>query len=84
MAIWGSEAVCKALAAKSCGRAMTFQALSHVPLLYVQAVFTSLTAVKRSKSSLSSLDVDSAVDFVFSSVFSREVLSAMTDEHEWI
>ncbi len=66
------------------GNDLTFQTPSHVPLMCVQAVFTSLTAVKRSKSSLSSLDVDSAVDFVFSSVFSREVLSAMTDEHEWI
>jgi hypothetical protein len=43
-----------------------------------------MTALKRSKSSLSSLDVDSAVDFIFDSVFSREMLADMLDEHEWI
>jgi hypothetical protein len=56
----------------------------HIGGQVKEAVFTSLTAVSRSKSSLSLLDVDSAVDAVFSSVFSREMLSAMTDEHEWI
>lgn len=49
-----------------------------------EAVLSSLTALKRSKSSLTSLDVDSAVDFVFDSVFSREMLADMLDEHEWI
>lgn len=70
--------ICGLLTAMQCSR-LNVDACAHT-----QAVFTSLTAVRRSKSSLSSLDVDSAVDFVFSSVFSREMLSAMTDEHEWI
>jgi hypothetical protein len=43
-----------------------------------------MTALKRSKSSLTSLDVDSAVDFIFESVFNREMLADMLDEHEWI
>lgn len=54
------------------------------PFSAMQAVHSSLTALKRSKSSLSSLDVDLAVDFVFDSVFSREMLSELLDEHEWI
>jgi hypothetical protein len=53
-------------------------------LLTVQAVHSSMTALKRSKSSLTSLDVDSAVDFIFESVFNREMLADMLDEHEWI
>lgn len=49
-----------------------------------EAVHSSMTALKRSKSSLTSLDVDSAVDFIFESVFNREMLADMLDEHEWI
>lgn len=49
-----------------------------------EAVFASLTALSRSKSSLSLLDVDSAVDAVFDTVFNTEIMSSFYGDDEWI
>ena len=53
-------------------------------LLLSQAVTTSLTALAGSRAGIQGREVDSAVDFVFDTVFNRELVALFINEEDQI
>ena len=53
-------------------------------MLSAQAVTASLTALRGSMAGVQGREVDSAVDFVFDTVFSRDVIASFLIEDEYI
>ncbi len=53
-------------------------------LFVVQAVTASLTALRGSMAGVQGREVDSAVDFVFDTVFSRDFIASLLSEDEYI
>ena len=49
-----------------------------------QAVTASLTALRGSMAGVQGREVDSAVDFVFDTVFSRDFIASLLSEDEYI
>lgn len=50
----------------------------------MQAVQTSMTALKGSMAGVQGREVDAAVDFVFDTVFNREFIADFIEEDEYI
>ena len=57
---------------------------SHGPRVCSQAVTASLTALRGSMAGVQGREVDSAVDFVFDTVFSRDFIASFLSEEEYI